>query len=185
MAATPVTVLNPKKKPADGPANAAPARASADPIIVQGISPVLAMALQHQQAHQSEFDAATLGKLRDTLLEAVNPFADDHGFSLEHMEVEANEGGAQVTLDLSLVDAMGMDRPARLLLERAEAAGMSAAMFGGKILTSPSGGREELVITGLLEWPRGYVVRLYNLTKNELCHAPAKLVAEIYRHQHA
>lgn len=184
MTRTPATVT-PLTPHAAAAGEASPG--SSQPVTSQGLPPTMLMALRHQQqaGYITSFDGELLRELKDSILSAVTAIGDKKGFSAPAIELKPDEDGARVNIELSLLDPMGLDAPARRLLERAHEAGLSAAMYGQAVMAldpyhAHPGGPRKFVVTGLTQNDDGFLVRLYDVSSDRVCHASARIVARLW-----
>lgn len=178
---TPITAPSKPEEPTDPTARAPAARAK--PVRSDGLPPAMQMALHHykEQKRVEAFDEPLLRETKDAVLRAVSTLGDEKGFAVPSIVVTPTDEGAEIKVELSVLDPMGLDAPARRFLDEPEQAGLSAAMFMTILRVPDPRPNEpervrEFALTGLQHGPRGYLVRLYDLTDESVCVASAALV---------
>ena len=127
-----------------------------------------------------------IDELQSDILGSINPIADKNGFVVDRIEVTASRQPINVKLQLSVIDALGLDRHARLLLSDAKKAGLSPSMLGKRIrvprrTNDPKSIACDIVITGLVELnPENYLVRVMDLENAKAMQASPRIVRELY-----
>ena len=124
--------------------------------------------------------------LQSILLNTINPIADEKGFVVDRIELTGPSEAIHVTIQLSVMDMLGLDRHARLMLSDAEKAGLAPSMLGKRFripirTNNPESVERDIVITGLVDLGQeDYLVRLIDLKNSEPMQARPQVVAALY-----
>jgi len=170
---TNVVELNPSVKPYQRD------RRPEDYSTIHGLSPAMRQALSHAEHRLQDFDIEVLSEIQEAVLDTVNRIADERGFSLDSLSYGSDNNIADFQIEVSTWDALGHDRHARCLLQRAHEAGLTPDLLG-KYFELATDNNRPYAVTGLVEVSENeFVVRLYDYRERKPSHVKPEILKHV------